>query len=39
MNDRQNSLTRSTLLLTAVGLVAQLLAFFYRVCLSRLVGA
>ena len=39
MDDRQNSLTRSTLLLTAVGLVAQLLAFFYRVCLSRLVGA
>lgn len=39
MDDRQNSLTRSTLLLTGVGLVAQLLAFFYRVCLSRLVGA
>ncbi len=33
------SLTRSTITLTAVGLIAQLLGFFYRVVLSRLVGA
>lgn len=39
MKDRTASLTRSTLLLTGVGLAAQLLGFFYRVILSRLIGA
>ncbi|MCD7881869.1 MAG: oligosaccharide flippase family protein [Clostridiales bacterium] len=39
MADRSASLTRSTMMLTAVGLVAQLLSFLYRVVLSRLVGA
>lgn len=39
MNDKPTSLTRSTILLTGVGLVAQLLSFLYRVALSRLVGA
>lgn len=34
-----SSLTRSTLLLTGVGLAAQLLGFLYRVVLSRLIGA
>lgn len=36
---QDSSLTRSTLLLTGVGIAAQLLGFFYRVALSRLVGA
>ena len=39
MKEQTASLTRSTMLLTAVGLVAQLLSFVYRVILSRLVGA
>lgn len=39
MKDQTTSLTRSTLLLTAVGLAAQLLGFIYRVILSRLIGA
>lgn len=39
MKDQTTSLTRSTLLLTAVGLAAQLLGFVYRVVLSRLIGA
>lgn len=39
MKHPNTSLTRSTLLLTAVGLVAQLLGFLYRVILSRLIGA
>lgn len=39
LNNRQTSLTRSTMMLTAVGLVAQLLGFVYRVVLSRLIGA
>lgn len=39
MKNQSSSLTRSTMLLTAVGLVAQLLSFVYRVILSRLVGA
>ncbi len=39
MKDTQTSLTRSTLLLTGVGIAAQILGFFYRVVLSRLAGA
>lgn len=39
MQDQNTSLTRSTMLLTGVGLVAQLLGFVYRVILSRLIGA
>ncbi len=39
MNKKQDSLTRATLLLTGVGVVSQGLGFFYRVMLSRLVGA
>lgn len=39
MQEQPASLTRSTLTLTAVGLAAQMLGFFYRVVLSRMVGA
>jgi O-antigen/teichoic acid export membrane protein len=37
--NKPDSLTKSTLLLTVVGIVSQALAFFYRVVLSRLIGA
>lgn len=39
MQNRHDSLTRSTLLLTGVGIISQVLGFFYRVVLSRLIGA
>lgn len=39
MGNKQESLARPTALLTLVGIVSQVLAFFYRVALSRMVGA
>lgn len=39
MTKKQASLTRATLILTGVGIISQALGFFYRVILSRLIGA
>lgn len=39
MKQKQESLARSAALLTVAGLVSQVLSFFYRVALTRMVGA
>lgn len=39
MTNHQDSLTKATLMLTGVGILSQALGFFYRIVLSRLIGA